>query len=142
MVHSRCGSSRLFATIYVQDFHDVEGDCAAGRRNLPIILTALQLTHLRRFTAIVIVAAVASLEAPGIKLCEESYDFWLGLLASLQFLGGYATAIHFLLAETAVQGETRFKLFHIPTTLAIIAYLSLLSRHHAVSSEKPENQGR
>ena len=142
MVHSRCGSSRLFATMYVQDFHDVEGDCAAGRRNLPIILTALQLTHLRRFTAIVIVAAVASLEAPGIKLCEESYYFSLGLLASLQFLGGYATATHFLLAEKAVQGETRFKLFHIPTTLAIIAYLSLLSRHHAVSSEKPENQGR
>jgi 4-hydroxybenzoate polyprenyltransferase len=47
----------LFVTIHMQDFHDVEGDRAAGRKTLPIVLSVLQLVQLRRFTAVLTVTA-------------------------------------------------------------------------------------
>jgi 4-hydroxybenzoate polyprenyltransferase len=87
----------LFATIHMQDFHDVEGDRAAGRKTLPIVLSALQLGYLRRFTAALTVAAAMLFVALGVAKSGDSYDPWVGIVALVQFLGGCATAARFLL---------------------------------------------
>ncbi|KAM0689468.1 hypothetical protein Q7P36_010339 [Cladosporium allicinum] len=123
----------LFATIHMQDFHDVEGDRAAGRKTLPIVFSALQLGHLRRFTAALTVIAAMLFVGPGVQRCEGSYDLSIGILASLQFAGGCATAARFLMDETANQGETTYKRFHVPTALTIIVYLSLINHNSQVS---------
>jgi 4-hydroxybenzoate polyprenyltransferase len=121
----------LFATIHMQDFHDVEGDRVAGRRTLPIVLSTLQIGHLRRFTAALTVIAAMLFVGLGVQRCEGSFDLSIGVLASLQFVGGCATAGRFLLDETAKQGETTYKRFHVPTALVIVVYLSLVN--HAAS---------
>jgi 4-hydroxybenzoate polyprenyltransferase len=121
----------LFATIHIQDFHDVEGDRAAGRKTLPIVLSVLQLVQLRRFTAVLTVTAGMMFVALGVQRCEGSFDLSIGVLAYLQFVGGCATAGRFLLDETANQGEVTYKRFHVPTALIIIVYLSLVN--HAAS---------
>ena len=123
----------LFATIHMQDFHDVEGDRAAGRKTLPIVLSALQLGHLRRFTAALTVVAAMLFVGLGVQRCEGSYDLSIGVLASLQFVGGCATAARFLMDETANQGEMTYKRFHVPTALAIIVYLSLANHNSHIS---------
>jgi 4-hydroxybenzoate polyprenyltransferase len=117
----------LFATIHMQDFHDVEGDRAAGRRTLPIVLSALQIGHLRRFTAALTVVAAMLFVGLGVQRCEGSFDLSIGILASLQFVGGCATAGRFLVDERAKQGETTYKRFHVPTALVIVVYLSLVN---------------
>lgn len=117
----------LFATIHVQDFHDVEGDRQSGRRTLPIILSPSQITVLRRATALILVSAAAAFVLLGIQLCQARYDIWIAIFASLQFLGGTATALHFAQTSTKQEGENTFKLFHIPTALLIIVYLSLMN---------------
>jgi 4-hydroxybenzoate polyprenyltransferase len=121
----------LFVTIHMQDFHDVEGDRAAGRKTLPIVLSVLQLVQLRRFTAVLTVTAAMMFVALGVQRCEGSFDLSIGVLACLQFVGGCATAGRFLLDETANQGEVTYKRFHVPTALIIIVYLSLVN--HAAS---------
>ena len=123
----------LFATIHMQDFHDVEGDRAAGRKTLPIVSSALQLGHLRRFTAVLTVVAAMLFVALGVQRSEGSYDLSIGVLAPLQFVGGCATAGRFLMDETADQGGTTYKRFHVPTALAIIVYLSLVNHNSQVS---------
>jgi len=121
----------LFVTIHMEDLHDVEGDRAAGRKTLPIVLSVLQLVQLRRFTAVLTVTAAMMFVALGVQRCEGSFDLSIGVLACLQFVGGCATAGRFLLDETANQGEVTYKQFHVPTTLIIIVYLSLVN--HAAS---------
>lgn len=118
----------LFLTIHVQDFHDIEGDCAAGRRTLPIILSPAGLFRLRQVTAVVMIAAAALFAIPGLQLCRHSHSLWIGVLAVLQLFGGIATGLYFLRARTSQQGENTYKLLHIPTALSLIAYLSLVNR--------------
>jgi 4-hydroxybenzoate polyprenyltransferase len=127
----------LFATIHMHDFHDVEGDRAAGRKTLPIVLSTLQLGYLRLFIAAVTVAAAMLFVALGVARCGESYDVWVVVLASLQLVGGCATAGRFLLDETAEQGETTYKRFHVPTALAIVVYLSLVNHAASVLPKVP-----
>lgn len=117
----------LFLTIHVRDFHDVEGDRQSGRRTLPIILSGSQITLLRRATAVVLVSAAAALVLVGVNLCQDRYDIWIAIFASLQVLGGTATASHFAQTSTKQEGEDTFKLFHIPTALVIIIYLCLVN---------------
>jgi 4-hydroxybenzoate polyprenyltransferase len=122
----------LFATIHVQDFHDVEGDRASGRRTLPIILSPGQLIRLRQVTAAAMVGAATLFVVLGIRFCGERYDVWIGILAALQFVGGVATGLYFLRTTTAREGEITYKWLHIPTALLIIAYLSLVNGAMAV----------
>ena len=117
----------LFATIHVQDFHDVEGDRASGRRTLPIVLSPVQLVRLRQATAIATVGAATLFVILGIRLCGDQYNFWIGLFAALQFAGGVATGLYFLRTSSAREGEITYKWLHIPTALLIIAYLSLVN---------------
>jgi 4-hydroxybenzoate polyprenyltransferase len=124
----------LFATIHMQDSHDVEGDRAAGRKTLPIVLSALQIVSLRRLTAVLTVGAAGLFVALGVQRCEGSSDLSTGILALLQFVGGCATAGRFLLDETAKQGETTYKRFHVPTALIIIVYLSLVNHAESLIS--------
>lgn len=116
----------LFLTIHVQDFHDVEGDRALGRRTLPIVLSPLGVLRLRTLTAVLAIAAGISFVVLGVRLCRDDYTASVGVLAAVQLAGGSATGLYFWLARTAAQGETTYKLFHIPTALVIIAYLSLV----------------
>jgi 4-hydroxybenzoate polyprenyltransferase len=117
----------LFATIHMQDFHDVKGDRAAGRKTLPIVLSVNQLGYLRRSTAALTVAAAMLIAALGVKACDGSFDFWIVLLASLQFLGGCVTAGRFLRNETAAQAERTYKRCYVPTMLAVMSYLSVVN---------------
>lgn len=117
----------LFVTIHVQDFHDIEGDRRSGRRTLPIVLSPLQLIRLRQITAMLMIAAGLLFVALGVWLCRDRYDVWIGTFAALQLVGGVATGIYFLRTQTANEGENTYKLFHIPTALVIIPYLSLVN---------------
>jgi 4-hydroxybenzoate polyprenyltransferase len=63
----------LFATIHMQDFHDVEGDRTAGRKTLPIVLSALQLRYLRRFTVALTVAAAMAFVVLGVVKSGDAY---------------------------------------------------------------------
>jgi 4-hydroxybenzoate polyprenyltransferase len=116
----------LLLTIHVQDFHDVEGDRALGRRTLPIVLSSLGIQRLRWLTAFVAVGAGILFVVLGVRLCRDDYTVAVGILAGFQLLGGSAMGVRFLLATSAAQSETTYKLFYVPTSLAVIAYLSLV----------------
>jgi 4-hydroxybenzoate polyprenyltransferase len=116
----------LFMTIHVQDFHDFEGDRARGRRTLPIVLSPLGIQRLRLLTAFVAVGAGILFAVLGVRLCRDDYAASVCFLASFQLLGGSAMGVRFLLATSAAQSESTYKLFYVPTSLAIISYLSLV----------------
>jgi 4-hydroxybenzoate polyprenyltransferase len=116
----------LFLTIHVQDFHDVEGDRALDRRTLPIVLSPLGIQRLRALTAFVAVGAGILFVILGVRLCEDDYTASVGILAGFQLLGGSAMGVRFFVATSPAQSETTYKLFYVPTSLAIISYLSLV----------------
>lgn len=117
----------LFGTIHVQGFHDIEGDRASGRRTLPIVLSPAGLVRLRQLTFLILTGMALSFVWLGIKLCGDAYTRWVGLLALVQFLGGLATAVYFMQATTTARGQNTYEIFHIPTALFIIPYLSLVN---------------
>jgi 4-hydroxybenzoate polyprenyltransferase len=116
----------LFLTIHVRDFHDVEGDRALGRRTLPIVLSPLGIQRLRILTAFVAIGVGTSFVVLGVRVCRDDYTAFVGILAGFQLLGGSAMGLRFLLATSAAQSETTYKLFYVPTSLTIITYLSLI----------------
>ena len=122
----------LFTTMHVQDFHDVQGDRASGRRTLPLILLPGQLIRLRQVTAATMIGAATLFVVLGIRFFGRRYDVWIGILATLQLVGGVATGLYFSRTTTAREGEITYKWLHIPTAFLIIAYLSLVNSAMAV----------
>lgn len=116
----------VFLTIHIQDFHDIDGDRAIGRRTLPIVLTPQGIRRLRMLTAVLVIGGSVLFVVLGARLCKHDYTVWFGVLATLQLIGGSATGVCFWLARTPAQGEATYKLLYIPTALVIVAYLSLV----------------
>ena len=114
-----------FATINIQDFHDIEGDREAGRRTLPIALSPFEIVCLRRSTAAFLILAALAFILLGMHLCQDRSNIWVTIFAALQLLGATVAAVSLIHDSTLQASERTYKLLYIPTVLVVVAYLSL-----------------
>jgi 4-hydroxybenzoate polyprenyltransferase len=114
----------ILTTIHVQDFHDVEGDRNIVRRTLPVTLEGPLLALLRVVTAqiLVLFAIFASIYG------HRNSDSWATTpFAVPQLAGASATGLRLLRTESLEEAEKTYKMFYVPTGLALVVYLSLLN---------------
>jgi 4-hydroxybenzoate polyprenyltransferase len=114
----------ILSTIHVQDFHDVEGDRNIGRQTLPVALDESDLVMVRYTTALILVLFAISATIFGYRNSE----MWTVIpFAVLQLAGAIATGLRLLRTESLDEAERTYKLFYVPTGLALVMYLSLLN---------------
>jgi 4-hydroxybenzoate polyprenyltransferase len=113
-----------FATIHIQDFHDIEGDRETGRMTLPIILKPPTLCLVRRLTGALLIVSAATLALIGYHICDKWITHAFG---TLQFMGACATSLRLLRLESQEESKTTYHLFYMPTGILLGMYTSLLN---------------
>lgn len=106
------------ATIHIQDFHDVEGDRATGRKTLAVILRPTAQEWLRTVTALFFVGCGGVFF---VRSIGRSMD--LLCTATLHFVAVCAVAFRTTHLKTRVNDECKYRYYYYISSFLLIAHI-------------------
>ncbi|KAG2419081.1 hypothetical protein HFD88_002185 [Aspergillus terreus] len=117
----------VFLTCQLQEFHDVDGDRKAGRRTLPVILSADARLKLRRYTAtFMLYAAIICLRWVDLGQYSETKYVKLFVSACLLLYTCIVIALRVWVPRSKEYDEHTYKVYYIIASCLFSLYLRIV----------------
>ena len=118
----------IFLTIHLQEFHDVEGDRASGRRTLPLVLNKQDMRCVRKVTAAFIVASTGFVLATSLE-ARSRLGGCIGMLIFASGLFGLSivTAWRVVQGSSATMDEKTYRKFYLPLGILLFSFQAQLN---------------